>query len=303
MLRQAENRVKIEGILSEIDLKNGSFKKNGVEMESIGGIIKVKVEQTINDEVKNLEIPVHMFASKLTTKGTINPAYENIERIMNSYTSIAAAGSEDLADRIRISNGQIQMNEYYNNNKQLVSFPRITASFATKVKKEEFEPCAEFGVTFYVISKGYELDEDGIETKKYKVTAALPQYGGKVDVIPFFSANENVTSGISSFWNEGDTVVANGRLNFSSTVEKIARKVDFGEAQYDTRTVSVSELLITGGTQVPLDGDAAYEEADIREALVERKNRLENQKERDIERRATKTSTPSATGGLSDLGF
>ena len=54
-----------------------------------------------------MEIPVHMFASKLTTKGTINPAYENIERIMNSYTSIAAAGSEDLADRIRISNGQI----------------------------------------------------------------------------------------------------------------------------------------------------------------------------------------------------
>ena len=44
MLRQAENRVKIEGILSEIDLKNGSFKKNGVEMESIGGIIKVKVK-------------------------------------------------------------------------------------------------------------------------------------------------------------------------------------------------------------------------------------------------------------------
>ena len=43
MIRQAENRVRIEGILAEIDIKPGSFNKNGQTMESIGGSITVKV--------------------------------------------------------------------------------------------------------------------------------------------------------------------------------------------------------------------------------------------------------------------
>ena len=45
MLREAENRIKIEGILSEIDLKYGSFQKDGKTNETIGGIIKIRVDQ------------------------------------------------------------------------------------------------------------------------------------------------------------------------------------------------------------------------------------------------------------------
>ena len=42
-LKQAENSVKIEGILSEIDLKTGSTVKNGKTVEYITGSIKVRV--------------------------------------------------------------------------------------------------------------------------------------------------------------------------------------------------------------------------------------------------------------------
>ena len=48
MLRQAENRCKIEGVLAEIDIKPGSFNKNGQMVESIGGSIIVKVIQKIS---------------------------------------------------------------------------------------------------------------------------------------------------------------------------------------------------------------------------------------------------------------
>ncbi len=47
MLRQAENRAKIEGILAEVDIKPGSFNKNGQMVESIGGSIIVKVIQNM----------------------------------------------------------------------------------------------------------------------------------------------------------------------------------------------------------------------------------------------------------------
>ena len=43
MLTQAENIVKIEGLLSEIDLNYGSYTKDGKPVETISGIIKVKV--------------------------------------------------------------------------------------------------------------------------------------------------------------------------------------------------------------------------------------------------------------------
>ena len=45
MLRQAKNRVKIEGLLSEINLKYGSFvnKNTGRTVENVGGNIKVLV--------------------------------------------------------------------------------------------------------------------------------------------------------------------------------------------------------------------------------------------------------------------
>lgn len=43
MLAQAENVVKIEGLLSEIDLNYGSFTKDGKTIETVSGTIKVRV--------------------------------------------------------------------------------------------------------------------------------------------------------------------------------------------------------------------------------------------------------------------
>lgn len=302
MLRQAENKVRIEGILSEINIDYKSFVKDGKTVEAIGGNIKVHTEQIINGETKILEIPVQMFATKLTSKGTSNPAYESIERVMKEYSSIAAVG-EEAADRIRITNAQIQMNEYYApNSDKLTSFPRINCSFVTKVKPSEYKPVATFEAEFVVASKAYELDKEGNETGRYKINAILPQYGGKVDVIPMYSVNENVTNAISEYWNEGDTVKASGRLMFTSESKVVSTPVDFGEPEEKVVTVSVSDLLITGGSQEPLSGEYAFDTAEIQSALAERKGRLETQKEKAASGTKSK-ATPAATKAGLDLGF
>ena len=288
MLQTKENTVKIEGILSEIDIKTGSFVKNGATVESVGGTIKVRVNQDINGVDTELEIPVHLFASKYTNAGAPNPAYESISRIMNEYVSIAASDI-DRADRIRITRGQLQMNEYYGQNGNLVSFPRITASFVTKIKKDECKPTATFAIVFMVGNKGYETDKDGVETNKYKITGMVPQYGGKVDVMPFLAINPGVIDGVSQYWNEGDTVKATGKLNFTSKTETRTVEVDFGEPTEETRTISVSELILTGGSSTPLEGEFALEADDVTAALAERKTRLAALKDKS----ATKTSKPA----------
>jgi hypothetical protein len=305
MLRQAENRVKIEGILAEIDIKPGSFNKNGQMMESIGGSITVKVTQKISGEEKELAIPVHMFASKLTNKGTPNPAYESIKKIADEYTSIAASeNGEEGADRIRITGASIRMNEYYSADGRLISFPRVNASFVNRISKSECKPEATFTAEFVVANKDEELDRNGERTGRYRMDAIIPQYGGRVDVVPMFAQSKGVIDAVSTYWEVGNTVKANGRLDFSATTETTLEEVDFGEPIEKTRTINRSDLIITGGSQEPLEGEFAFDNAEIQNALAERKLRLEKQKDRDMSRAATRQAPAQTTkNGFTDLGF
>ena len=303
MLKQAENSVKIEGILSEIDLKTGTSNKNGKTIEYIGGSIKVRVTQILNGKEVDLDIPVFMFSNKLKNDGNPNPAYASIERVMNEYVSIAAGGI-DAADRVRITNANIRMNEYYGQGGQLNSYPRINASFVTKVTDlTKFNPEATFSAVFMIAAMGHETDKDGVRKEdRFKIRGILPQYGGKVDVVDFYATTPSVISAVSSYWSEKDTVKVNGKLNFTSVVEEKMVEVDFGEPRMERRTVSVSELIITGGTQTPLDGDFAFDEDEINEALKARQAYLAELKEKAKDKEPKKAAAP-AKKGFNDLGF
>lgn len=303
MLKQAENSVKIEGILSEIDLKTGTTNKNGKTIEYIGGSIKVRVNQILNGQEVELDIPVYMFSNKLKNDGGPNPAYASIERVMNEYVSIAAGGI-DAADRVRITNANIRMNEYYGQTGNLNSYPRINASFVTKVTDlSKYNPEATFSVVFMIAAMGYETDKDGVQIEnRFKIRGILPQYGGKVDVVDFYATSPNVIDAVSSYWSEKDTVKINGKLNFTSAVEERMVEVDFGEPRMERRTISVSELIITGGTQTPLEGDFAFDEDEINAALKDRQANLAALKEKAKSKESGAKAAP-AKKGFSDLGF
>lgn len=300
MLRQADNIVKIEGILAETDLKYNSYvsKMDGKTVDSIGGTIKIRVNQNINGEDVQLEIPVHLFANKLKSNGELSPAYKSIEEVMNNFTSIAATGNEANADRVSITQGRISMNEYYGQNGNLVSFPRIQASFVNKITKERCKPTATFDVEFYVGSSDPELDANGIETGRHKIRGVIPGYNGKIEVVDFIAIAPGVIDAISQYWQIGDTVRAGGRLNFSARTETFTKAVDFGEPVEQTRTVNVSDLIITRGSQDPLTEEAAFDEQEIKAALGVRKANLEAQKNKP-KAAPVKATRPTAA----DLGF
>lgn len=301
MLRQAENKVKIEGILSEIDLKYGSFVKNGEPTETVGGTIKVLVEQEINKVPTTLEIPVYMFSTKYTRAGKINPSYESIETIMKEFVSIAACGDKDKADRVRITSGQIKMNEFIGQNGTMVSSPRVHASFVSRVVGT-FKPEATFTIEFMVSEINRMTDRDGVELDppKLNVVAIVPQYGEKVDVVPLHASNPNVINAIENYWESGMCYRASGRLNFSSSTQTVLEEVDFGEPIEKVRTINVSEFLITGGAQAPLEEENAFSVEDIRKAMAERKDRLEAMKTNNVQKQAP---APTSKKGKLDLGF
>lgn len=305
-MRQAENRVRIEGILAENDIEYGSYVKDNKTVECIRGSIKVLVEQVINGENTVNEIPVFMFSPKYKNDGKPNPSYDSIEKIKNEYTSIAAAGGKNGADYIRITGAQLGMNEYFNPSGQLVAFPRIRASFAQKITKENCQPEATFVAEMVVANQGYKTDAEGIEVepKVYNIKGIIPGYGGKVEVMDFVCSNENVISAVSTYWENGATVKASGRLNFTSTTETYTETQGFGESIERTRTRTVSELVITGGSPEPLEGEFAYTNEQISAALAKRKNDLEKLKA-EASNRTRRAPAPANTvsNAALDLGF
>jgi hypothetical protein len=311
MFRQAENKVKIEGILSEIDLKYGSFerKTDGATVETIGGVIRVLVDQVINGEESHLEVPVHLFSTKYTKTGKINPSYESIETVMKEFKSIAATGDKSTADKIRITSGAIKMNEFVGQNGSIVSTPRVTASFVAHAIGE-FKPQATFTLEFMVSKFNRVVDKDGVEVDpaKLAVEVIVPQYTAEnapamnVDVVPLYATSNGVIDAVEQYWEAGQCFRANGRLNFTSRTETVKQEVDFGEAQESVRTINISEFVITGGSQSPLDGDAAWELDDIKAGMAARKERLEKLKSGE-KSTTKKTPAQNSSKDKNDLGF
>ena len=87
--------------------------------------------------------------------------------------------------------------------------------------------------------------------------------------------------------------------NFTSKTETLSVSLGFGESSEQTRTVSVSDLIITGGNPTPMDGEFALDSNELQAALSERKARLATMKEKD----STKATQKPAANKFKDLGF
>ena len=277
-MRISENQVKIEGILSEVGLETATFNRKGQTTECIRGTIKIRVEQDINGTMTTMEVPVSAFASRYTYAGAENPAYNSLKDVMENYKSIAACGNIDDADRVRITNGSLQENVFYAKNGDLVNTSRISASFINKIAKNECKPEATFTATIVVGNKSDELDRDGTPTNRLNVNGVIIQYGERADLIKFIVAKPDAKNHIEQYWNDGDTVRVQGKVNFSSKTEYIEEEVGFGEPIKTAKTTSVHELLIESGSAGCLEGDAAYDIKDIQSALAARKVRIEETK-------------------------
>ena len=277
-MRISENQVKIEGILSEVGLETATFNRKGQATECIRGTIKIRVEQDINGTMTTMEVPVSTFASRYTNAGAENPAYNSLKDVMENYKSIAACGNIDDADRVRITNGSLQENVFYAKNGDLVNTSRISASFINKIAKNECKPEATFTATIVVGNKSDELDRDGTPTNRLNVNGVIIQYGERADLIKFIVAKPDAKNHIEQYWNDGDTVRVQGKVNFSSKTEYIEEEVGFGEPIKTAKTTSVHELLIESGSAGCLEGDAAYDIKDVQSALAARKVRIEETK-------------------------
>ena len=307
-MRKADNIVKLEGMLSEVDLNYGKAKRTSADRTYatdetiISGNIKVKTKETINGIEKALEVVVPFFAYELKRDGGPNPLFTNIEKIKDEFTSIAAGGVEK-ADLVRIDykGGSLEMNMYVNRNTgALVTYPRINALRISKVNPNAYYPTAAFDIQFYIHSMEQDVDAEGKSTGRFLIMGAVPQFGNRVDVVPFYVDDKSIVNLLQQNWKVGDTVQALGKLNFDRKTVIVKTEVDFGEPVQEVRTTQISEPIITGGTLKPLEGDLVFSTTEIQEALARREAYIESMKERNQKETG---NTGQKSTAASEFGF
>jgi hypothetical protein len=260
VLREAENNVIIEGTLVEI--RHSEWKsKEGLNIE-------------LDIEVKENEVhTVYGMSKYKKNDGSDNGVAKGYKTIIDEYKSIATYGREE-ADKVRVTQGRIGINEYYGQDDKLRSFPQINTNFVNRLTAtDEFSPRAEFEVEVFVKSVVPEVKNEE-ETGRVKLNAIIPVYGGKV--IPFeFLVSQDGSEYVQDNYEVGNTVLVYGDIvNFKET-KRVEQAVAFGKPKEKITYNTVREYVVTGGGE-PYEEDnvKAYSVEVIKKAMVERESHL-----------------------------
>lgn len=302
-LREAANSAVIEGVLAELRLEVRDIN----EKEAITGEIDVK---TGEDSIHTLRV----FAYRYNKEGKESGIYKGLKTVMDEYKSIASHGVDE-ADKVRITQGKIGLNEYYVQD-ELKSFPQLSTNFINRLKPtDEFNPRAQFELEMYVHSVVDEIKNEE-ETGRAILKGYVPLYGGKVIPFSLIVADAAAVDYVKNNYETGSTVTVYGDIVNSIKIKRIEIEVGFGKPQEKITSTTVREYVVTGGS-VPMDEDdpKAYKQEAIRKALTEREiylNELKNKNKDDKQKNNTKkgfdtktTAKPnnSKTINVDDLPF
>ena len=259
-LREALNQVAIEGILLEVrhqEWKN----KNGLNIE-----LDIEVAENEIHTVKGM-------SGYKKKDGTDNANAKGYQTIINDYLTVAKHG-RDQADKVRITQGKIGLNEYYGQDGLLKSYPELSTNFVNRVGTgDEYNPRAEFEVEVFVKSVVPEM-KNGDETGRAKVNAIIPLYGGKV--IPFeFMVGEEGAEFVTDNYEVGCTTKVFGDIVNFKEITETEVPVSFGKPQKKITTKTIREYLITSGTDPYEEENVnSYKIEVIQKAMVERETYL-----------------------------
>lgn len=263
-LRQAEAKVNVEGVVSEVELKEELNKELGCNQ--ISGYLTIKTSDT-NFIRFNIRI------NEKTKSGGDNKAYPGIVTVMNEYRSIAQYGEE--ADKVRVTG---DLNPYHSDqtNQDVVGYK---SNFFNRVNGD-YDPHATFDVEMFIQSIVPEMDKEEEETGRLLVNGWVPLYENGIEPLTLI-APEDVADAVNSTFEPGQTVRFFGDIINDRVVIKKEIPVAIGKPKIETHILSKNELVITGASEAYEEGVTLlppYSTDTIKAAIQERKNRIESRK-------------------------
>lgn len=281
MLREADNKVFVEGIVSEVNLEVKQI--NG--KDAITGDIVVQIS---DDAICTVDV----FANKYKKNSNDeNSVFKGLCTVKDEYKSIAKFG-KDEADRVRISGAKITVNDYYNNAGVLKSDVKVQTNFVNRLKAgEELNPKATFEVEVFIHKISDQIDAKTNEVTGNKIISGLvPIYDGKIVPMEFIVNDPEIIQGIESLYEPGQTVKLYGDVNISIITTKTIVPVAIGKPKEVINNITTRELFVTGGSEpYTEDNPNVFSVEIVKNAMAVRTEMLEELKK--------KKDTPKGSGG------
>lgn len=281
-LRQADNKVNLAGVLKTMNLE--IKEKDGKRF--IAGELEIETGENASHTVK-------VYAGEYNAEGKESKAWAGMKTAMETFKSQATHGAD--ADVVIISSGQIAINDYKGRDGQVKSYPQISTMFINRAKNEEelAKREAKATVEMFITSVVPEVNRDGDETGRAKVTGLVPLYKGGLAPLTLFAMAGKPSEYVLSNYERGNTIVANITLVNTLEIKEVEQEVDFGEAEVTVYKNFKSEMILTGGKKYEEENTKAYSTEIIKKAMVEREAKLERIKNEE-KSKPTTTSAPTA---------
>ena len=302
-MRKAQNTERVEGYIYQHDL---SVKQVQNQASSNFGkdFISGNLEVATDEEGLNVIKAHFTYVTETNKSGNKNATYTVLKKIIDENKTWTAVGKEN-ALKVRVDTA-LALNDFYNNNDELVSAKTNEGGFVTIVNQLAEEKLRNtFSVDMVITNVSHiEKDEEkNIEEDYVSVRGAI--FNFRNDLLPVDFKVKNV-EGMKYFEDLGATnsnpiyTKVWGKI-ISTTITRTSEvESAFGEAAVRTYSNSNKEWVITGTAKVPYDfGDEnilTVEEltkaAQNREVyLAEVKKRAEDYKANKAAGKTTATAT------------
>lgn len=292
-LRQADAKVKVEGVVSELELKE-EFDQN-LGCNQISGYITVKTSDT-----NFVRFNVRM--NEKTKAKAPNRAYPGMQTVMKEYKSIAKYGEAE-ADKVRVA-GDLNL---YHSDQADMDAVGYKSNFFNRVMNQ-YEPKAEFEVEMFISSIVPEISTDGEETGRALIKGWVPQYDTGIEPLTLVAPTD-LADQISSLLEPGQTTRFFGDIINSRVVITREIPVAIGKPRVETKTITKNELVITGCEAAYDDTttNPPYDAEVVKAAVQARKDRIESRKNQPKANTAGNNRPSAASRGrsvdFSGLGF
>ena len=255
-MRKAQNTERVEGYIYQHDL---SVKQVQNQASSNFGkdFISGNLEVATDEEGLNV-IKVHFtYVTETNKSGNKNATYTVLKKIIDENKTWAAVGKEN-ALKVRVDTA-LALNDFYNNNDELVSAKTNEGGFVTIINQLAEEKLRNTFSADMVITNVSHIEKDeekNIEEDDVSVRGAI--FNFRNDLLPVDFKVKNA-EGMKYFEGLGATnsnpiyTKVWGKI-ISTTITRTSEvESAFGEAAVRTYSNSNKEWVITGTAKVPYD--------------------------------------------------
>lgn len=299
-MRKAQNTERIEGRIYQHDLTVKQVQNQA--SENYGkDFINGNLEIATDEEGLNV-IKVHFtYVTETNKNGAKNATYANLKKIIDDNKTWTSVGKDD-AQKVRVDTA-LALNDFYNNNDELVSAKTNEGGFVTLINElgEENERNT-FSVDM-VITTVTHVDKDEekhIDEEYTLVRGAIFNFRNDLLPVDFKVKSKDGMKYFEDLGATGSEPVYTrvwGKIISETSTSTVEVESAFGEPAVRTYRNSNKEWIITGTAKVPYEfGDENILTADeLTKAMQDRQVYLADVKKRADEYKANRAAGTTAT--------